>query len=59
MVETAVEVSEDVGQRELCASIMSGELAREAVVTVTYQNRNAMSVYINMDSSYIHSYIRT
>ena len=45
MMYPSVEVSEDVGETELCAVVMSGELAREAIVMVTYQSRNAMGEY--------------
>ena len=41
MDETMVNVDEDIGQRELCASIMSGELMREVQVMVVYADRTA------------------
>ena len=43
MNETIVDVPEDIGQRELCASVMSGQLAREVIVMVIYEDRNALS----------------
>ncbi len=43
---TLVTVSEDVGMRELCASVMSGMLMRDVLVDVAYQDRNAMSKFI-------------
>ena len=39
--ETLISVSEDVGERELCAVITSGRTVRD-LVTVVYQNRGAM-----------------
>ena len=36
-----VTVPEDVGEREICASVMSGTLAREVIVNVVYEERNA------------------
>ncbi len=43
--ETLVTVSEDVGMRELCASMISGMLTRDVLVDVVYQDRNTMSKY--------------
>ncbi len=34
-------VMEDVGDVELCASIMAGSLQRDAVVSIRYENRGA------------------
>ncbi len=35
-------VNEDVGVRELCASVMMGMLMREVIVNVFYEDRNAL-----------------
>ena len=45
MEETSVFVDEDVGERELCASIMSGTLGKEVMVMVVYESRNAIGMY--------------
>ena len=42
MEETLVEVSEDVGLRELCANITSGQLMRDVDVMVAYEGINAV-----------------
>ncbi len=43
--ETLVTVSEDVGMRELCASVMSGMVMRDVLVDVAYQDRSALGRY--------------
>ena len=45
MEETSVFVDEDVGERELCASVMSGTLGKEVMVMVVYENRDAIGMY--------------
>ena len=45
MEETSVFVDEDVGERELCASVMNGTLGKEVSVMVVYENRNAIGMY--------------
>lgn len=45
MDELRVSVDESVGMTELCASVTSGDLQRQVVVAVTYQNRGAVSEY--------------
>lgn len=43
MEETTVTVQEDIGQRELCASIMNNvELRRDVVVTIAYEDISAV-----------------
>ena len=41
--ETVVTVNEDVGEREFCVGIMAGELMREIIVNVVYDERSAHS----------------
>ncbi len=40
--DPSVEVREDVGDLELCARVISGELGREVVVMVIYVDRSAV-----------------
>lgn len=51
MEETVVTVSEGVGQRELCASISSGELTRDAEVTVTFIDESAIGECVLMQKN--------
>ena len=46
MDETMVFVDEDVGERELCASVMNGTLDKEVSVMVIYENRDAIGMYV-------------
>ena len=39
-------VDEDVGERELCASVVSGTLGKEVSVMVVYENRDAIGMYV-------------
>jgi hypothetical protein len=41
MEETSVVVMENIGQRQLCASVMMGTLAKDVTVMVVYESRNA------------------
>ena len=45
MEETMVNVDEDVGERELCAGLMSGQLTREVQVNVIFGDRTASGKY--------------
>ena len=42
MEETSVDVDESVGQRELCASVMNGELKREVQVAAVFADGTAI-----------------
>jgi hypothetical protein len=44
MEETSVEAMEDVGQRQLCASIMMGMLAKDVTVMVVHESGSALGV---------------
>lgn len=41
MEETSVSVPEDVGEYQLCASVVSGTLVKEVIVMVIYDSGNA------------------
>ena len=56
MDEMFVEVDENVDQRILCASLMTGTLERPAQVTVVYQDRRARSEFDNT-AILLYSYI--
>ena len=59
MEETSVFVDEDVGERELCASVMSGTLGKEVMVMVVYEDRNAIGMYSkqlwSLETKTVHS----
>ena len=59
MEETSVFVDEDVGERELCASVMNGTLGKEVMVMVVYENRNAIGMYSkqlwSLETKMVHS----